>query len=89
MNMQDDPETLKIKAARELVQKAARLGLFSPIPGSARPDTTKWINSQSMWEQTARYVAITKAVTLYKNMELLRGVEIVDTPGFKRPGGFP
>jgi len=32
-----------------------------------------------------KYVAITKAVTLYKNMELLRGVEIVDTPGFNDP----
>ena len=80
----DDPETLKIKAARELVQKAARLGSsLHSLLGTTRHDKvdqlTEYVGADG------RYVAITKAVTLYKNMELLRGVEIVDTPGFNDP----
>lgn len=80
----DDPETLKIKAARELVQKAARLGSVLPsLLGTTRHDKvdqlTEYVGADG------KYVAITKAVTLYKNMELLRGVEIVDTPGFNDP----
>ena len=80
----DDPETLKIKAARELVQKAARLGSsLHSLLGTTRHDKvdqlTEYVGADG------KYVAITKAVTLYKNMELLRGVEIVDTPGFNDP----
>lgn len=80
----DDPETLKIKAARELVQKAARLGSsLQSLLGTTRHDKvdqlTEYVGADG------KYVAITKAVTLYKNMELLRGVEIVDTPGFNDP----
>lgn len=80
----DDPETLKIKAARELVQKAARLGSsLQSLLGTTRHDKvdqlTEYVGADG------KYVAITKAVTLYKDMELLRGVEIVDTPGFNDP----
>ena len=32
-----------------------------------------------------KYIAITKAVTLYYPLEYLKGVEIVDTPGFNDP----
>lgn len=79
-----DPETLKIKAARELVQKAARLGsALSSLLGTTRSDKVDQLIEYVGAD--GKYVAITKAVTLYKNMELLRGVEIVDTPGFNDP----
>ena len=67
-----------------MVQKAARLGSVLPsLLGTTRHDKvdqlTEYVGADG------KYVAITKAVTLYKNMELLRGVEIVDTPGFNDP----
>lgn len=74
----------KIQAARELVAKAVKLGNELPqLLGSSREDSLE--NLIEYVGADGRYVSITKAVTIYYPKESLKGVQIVDTPGFNDP----
>ena len=84
-DVQGNPlEESKIKAAKELVEKAANLGgsLHSYL-GKKQDD--KFENLIEYVGADGKYIAITKSVTIYYPKEYLKGVEIVDTPGFNDP----
>lgn len=75
----------KVKAAKELVEKSAKLG-------SSIKDLLKKGKQEDSFEHLieyvgaeGKYVAITKSVVIYYPKEYLKGVEIVDTPGFNDP----
>lgn len=77
-------EESKIKAAKELVEKASRLGgsLTSCLGHTKKDDFANLIEYVGA---DGKYVSITKSVTIYYPKEYLKGVEIVDTPGFNDP----
>jgi GTPase Era involved in 16S rRNA processing len=74
----------KVKAAKELVSKASKLGSsLESLLGTIQED-----NFENLIEYVGaegRYVSITKSVKIYYPKEYLKGVEIVDTPGFNDP----
>lgn len=74
----------KIKAAKELVSKAAKLGSsLNGYLGHTQED-----NFNNLIEYVGadgKFVSITKSVTIYYPHEYLKGVEVVDTPGFNDP----
>lgn len=77
-------EESKVKAAKELVSKAAYLpGSIDSYLGKTQDDTFN--NLEQYVGADGKYVAITKSVTIYYPQEYLKGVEIVDTPGFNDP----
>jgi GTPase len=69
----------KIKAAKELVSKAAKLGTsLNGYLGHTQED-----NFNNLIEYVGadgKFVSITKSVTIYYPHEYLKGVEVVDTP---------
>ena len=74
----------KIKAAKELVSKSAKLGSqLNSFLGKTQED--KFENLIEYVGADGKYVSITKSVTIYYPKEYLKGVEIVDTPGFNDP----
>lgn len=74
----------KIKAAKELVSKASRLGSYlKDCLGKTREDS--FDNIIEYVGADGKYVSITKSVKIYYPKEHLKGVEIVDTPGFNDP----
>lgn len=77
-------EESKVKAAKELVEKSSKLGSqLQRYLGKTQED-----NFDQLIEYVGadgKYVSITKAVTIYYPKEYLKGVEIVDTPGFNDP----
>lgn len=74
----------KIKAAKELVDKSKYLGnSLEAYLGQIKEDT--FDNLVDYVGAEGKYISITKAVTLYYPKEYLKGVEIVDTPGFNDP----
>ena len=74
----------KIKAAKELVSKASRLGSYlKDYLGKTREDSFE--NIIEYVGADGKYVSITKSVKIYYPKEYLKGVEIVDTPGFNDP----
>ena len=74
----------KIKAAKELVSKASRLGSYlKDCLGKTREDS--FDNIIEYVGADGKYVSITKSVKIYYPKEYLKGVEIVDTPGFNDP----
>ena len=74
----------KIKAAKELVSKASRLGSYlKDCLGQTREDS--FDNIIEYVGADGKYVSITKSVKIYYPKEYLKGVEIVDTPGFNDP----
>lgn len=74
----------KIKAAKELVSKATRLGSYlKDYLGKTREDS--FDNIIEYVGADGKYVSITKSVKIYYPKEYLKGVEIVDTPGFNDP----
>lgn len=77
-------EESKIKAAKELVSKASKLGgsLESLLGKTQEDDFTNLIEYVGA---DGKYISITKSVTIYYPKEYLKGVEIVDTPGFNDP----
>ena len=76
----------KIKAAKELVSKASRLGSYlKDYLGKTREDSFE--NIIEYVGADGKYVSITKSVKIYYPKEYLKGVEIVDTPGFNDPIG--
>lgn len=77
-------EESKIKAAKELVDRASKLGTtLESYLGKTQNDT--FDNLIEYVGADGKYVSITKSVTIYYPKEYLKGVEIVDTPGFNDP----
>lgn len=77
-------ESSKIKAAKELVEKSAKLGgAISQYLGKTQEDSFE--NLIEYVGADGKFISITKAVTIYYPKEYLKGVEIVDTPGFNDP----
>ncbi len=77
-------EESKIKAAKELVGKSSKLGgSLSKYLGKSKEDSFE--NLEEYVGADGKYVSITKAVKIYYPKEYLKGVEIVDTPGFNDP----
>ncbi|MCR4828341.1 MAG: dynamin family protein, partial [Bacteroidales bacterium] len=79
-----DSLRMKILAAKELVEKSQLpADELDTLLGSTKEDSfdklTDYVGADG------RFVSITKAVTLYWPAEYLRGVRIVDTPGFNDP----
>lgn len=77
-------EESKVKAAKELVEKSAKLGsAINSFLGKTKEDTldqlVEYVGADG------KYVSITKSVTIYYPKDYLKGVEIVDTPGFNDP----
>lgn len=74
----------KIKAAKELVEKSSKLGAsLQNYLGKTQED-----NFDKLIEYVGadgKFISITKSVTIYYPKEYLKGVEIVDTPGFNDP----
>lgn len=74
----------KIKAAKELVEKSAKLGSsLNSLLGKTQEDT--FDNLIEYVGADGKYISITKSVTIYYPEDYLKGVEIVDTPGFNDP----
>lgn len=77
-------EESKIKAAKELVEKASKLGnSLRSYLGKTQED--KFENLIEYVGADGKYISITKSVTIYYPKEYLKGVEVVDTPGFNDP----
>lgn len=77
-------QELKIKAAKELVNKSSSLGgKLNTLLGTKRTDDLD--NLIDYVGANGHYVAITKSVIIHYPKEWLKGVEIVDTPGFNDP----
>lgn len=77
-------EESKVKAAKELVAKSANLpGDVNSFLGKTKDDTFE--NLKEYVGADGKFVSITKSVTIYYPHEYLKGVEIVDTPGFNDP----
>ena len=77
-------EESKVKAAKELVEKSSKLGtkLYDYL-GKTQEDSFEHLIEYVGAD--GRYTSITKSVTIYYPVEYLKGVEIVDTPGFNDP----
>lgn len=77
-------EESKIKAAKELVERATKLGSsLESYLGKTQKDTFE--NLIEYVGAEGKYISITKSVTIYYPKEYLKGVKIVDTPGFNDP----
>jgi len=82
--VQNPLERSKIQAAQELVAKSAKLGSsLNSYLGTSKEDQIE--NLVEYVGADGRFVSITKNVTIYWPEEYLKGVEIVDTPGFNDP----
>ena len=80
----DTLDASKIKAAKELVSKANKLGTsLESYLGKTKEDSFDQLIEYVGAE--GKYVSITKSVTIYYPNECLKGVEVVDTPGFNDP----
>jgi predicted GTPase/FtsZ-binding cell division protein ZapB len=80
----DSLDESKIKAAKELVEKSSRLGTsLQKYLGTTQEDSfdqlIEYVGADG------KFISITKSVTIYYPKEYLKGVEIVDTPGFNDP----
>lgn len=77
-------EQSKIKAAKELVSKASKLGSsLQSYLGKTQEDSFE--NLIEYVGAEGKYVSITKSVKIYYPKDYLKGVEVVDTPGFNDP----
>lgn len=77
-------EESKIKAAKELVEKSNKLGTaLESFLGKTQEDS--FSNLIEYVGADGKYISITKSVTIYYPKEYLKGVQIVDTPGFNDP----
>lgn len=77
-------EESKVKAAKELVEKSVKLGSsLEKYLGRTQDDSFE--NLIEYVGADGKYISITKSVTIYYPKEYLKGVEIVDTPGFNDP----
>ena len=77
-------EESKIKAAKELMEKASKLGEeLENYLGKTQEDDFE--NLEEYVGADGKYISITKSVTIYYPKDYLKGVEVVDTPGFNDP----
>ncbi|MBQ0022195.1 MAG: dynamin family protein [Prevotellaceae bacterium] len=77
-------EESKVKAAKELVEKSSKLGSsLNSFLGKTQNDTFE--NLIEYVGADGKYISITKSVKIYYPKDYLKGVEIVDTPGFNDP----
>ena len=77
-------EESKVKAAKELVEKSSKLGLsLNSLLGKTQED--RFENLIEYVGADGKYISITKSVNIYYPKKYLKGVEIVDTPGFNDP----
>lgn len=77
-------EESKVKAAKELVEKSSKLGSsLNSLLGKTQED--RFENLIEYVGADGKYISITKSVNIYYPKEYLKGVEIVDTPGFNDP----
>lgn len=80
----DSLDLSKIKAAKELVAKSVKLGSsLNSCLGKTKEDSFEQLVEYVGAE--GKYVSITKSVKIYYPHDYLKGVEIVDTPGFNDP----
>ena len=80
----DSLDLSKIKAAKELVAKSVKLGYsLNSCLGKTKEDSFEQLVEYVGAE--GKYVSITKSVKIYYPHDYLKGVEIVDTPGFNDP----
>lgn len=74
----------KIKAAKELVDKSSKIrNEINSLLGSTKRDSFEKLIEYVGAD--GKYVALTKSVTIYYPKEWLKGVKVVDTPGFNDP----
>ncbi len=74
----------KIKAAKEFVEKSKDLGSsINSYLGTQKEDAIEKLIDYVGAD--GKYTPITKSVTIYSTEEYLKGVKIVDTPGFNDP----
>lgn len=79
-----DFDASKVKAAKELVEKSAPIkDSIEEYFGKTREDSLD--NIVDYVGAQGKYVSITKAVKIFYPKDYLKGVEIVDTPGFNDP----
>jgi predicted GTPase len=80
----DTNQQSKIKAGKEIVSKSVRIENELPdLLGNKKTD-----DFQSLKEYVGadgKYISITKSVLIKYPLDYLKGVEIVDTPGFNDP----
>lgn len=80
----DNNQQSKIKAAKEIIAKSVTIGSeINIILGTKKTDAFE--NLIEYVGADGKYIAITKSVRIEYPMEDLKGVEIVDTPGFNDP----
>lgn len=79
----DSITSSKIKAAKELMDKSRKIADIESLLGKTQSDSLN--NLVEYVGANGRYVALTKSVTIYYPKQWLKGVEIVDTPGFNDP----
>lgn len=82
---QGDPvQQSKIKAAKELVEQSKNLGTsIQTLLGKTQEDSLS--NLENYVGAEGKFVSITKSVRIEYPADYLKGVEIVDTPGFNDP----
>ena len=79
-----DLEASKVTAAKELVEKSAPIkDSIEDYLGKTREDSLD--NIVDYVGAEGKFVSITKAVKIFYPKDYLKGVEIVDTPGFNDP----
>ncbi|MBA6152194.1 dynamin family protein [Gelidibacter maritimus] len=80
----DENQKSKIKAAQEIVEKSSKIEFeIRNLLGTKKEDSfDKLIDYVGA---DGKYIAITKSVKIYMPIDYLKGVEIVDTPGFNDP----
>lgn len=80
----DSNQQAKIKAAKEIIEKSFKIANELPhLLGSKKTDAFE--NLIDYVGADGRYIAITKSVRIEYPLDYLKGVEIVDTPGFNDP----
>lgn len=80
----DSIEHSKIQAAKDLMKSAEKLGgNVASYLGKTQEDSFE--NLIEYVGADGKYVSITKSVKIFYPKEYLKGVEVVDTPGFNDP----
>lgn len=80
----DSVQQSKIKAAKELVKQSEKLGTsIESLLGKTQEDSLS--NLENYVGAEGKFISITKSVRIEYPADYLKGVEIVDTPGFNDP----
>lgn len=80
----DSVQQSKIKAAKELVEQSKKLGTnIQLLLGKTQEDSLS--NLENYVGAEGKFISITKSVRIEYPADYLKGVEIVDTPGFNDP----